>query len=81
MTRKALLTEAKYSSCYSIEHDQEKELQCPACGCEKINFISNDEAVTAGHLYLGLRATCYECKHEFTITENCWKVVKTFEND
>jgi hypothetical protein len=72
--------ESQFTSCYSIEHNEEKELQCPKCGCEKIVFEDSTEACTAGHMYLGLKAACYECGHEFVVTENCWKVVQTFDD-
>jgi uncharacterized paraquat-inducible protein A len=39
------------------------ELRCPKCGCEKI------VARTLNH---GDEARCWECGHEFVITQKCW---------
>lgn len=73
LPRKCL--KAAWCQCYICEDDEDKELQCPECGCPKIVFEENTDDFSAGHMYLGLQATCYECGHEFTVTENCWRVV------
>lgn len=48
-----------------------EDLLCPACGAEEIVIIEEDEFGAKG--MLGDRAQCWICKHEFTVTENCWK--------
>jgi DNA-directed RNA polymerase subunit RPC12/RpoP len=66
-------TKCKYVISSAIEGTsedfEERELRCPKCGCEKIVFLVE----TKGHLHLGSEVRCYECGHEFTVTENCWK--------
>jgi hypothetical protein len=46
-----------------------RDLQCPKCGCDKIVCEKPD---------LGETAKCYECGYEFTITENCFVLTRTF---
>lgn len=53
------------------DHDEVKELRCPKCGCEKLVFDIENHVE---FLDFGKPARCYECGHEFTITENCWKL-------
>ena len=55
----------------------ERELLCPKCGCPKLWLPdeANDFADLSDYLDLGKVAQCDECKHEFTITENCWQAV------
>lgn len=73
---------SKYHSCWIVEEFEEKELQCPACGCPKIVFIDDKEDLfVAGHMYLGKKASCYECGHEFVVTENCWKISGKWDAD
>lgn len=64
-----ILEEIKKRSIYMkasrINEDGEcYNLLCPRCGCDQIVADSAD---------LGTPAKCYECGHQFTITENCWK--------
>jgi hypothetical protein len=47
------------------EDGQWFDLCCPKCGCDHIVCDTPD---------LGNDAKCYECGHEFTITQNCWKL-------
>jgi predicted RNA-binding Zn-ribbon protein involved in translation (DUF1610 family) len=56
---------ASFCMATKVEEDGEVyDLNCPKCGCDKIVCKNPD---------LGEKARCYECGHEFTITENCWK--------
>jgi hypothetical protein len=45
-----------------------EDLLCPECGAEEIVILKE----TADGM-LGDLAQCWNCKHEFTITDNCWK--------
>lgn len=74
---KKLLEEIKKKACYmrasQVNEDGEcYNLECPKCGCDKIVAPDPD---------LGTLARCYECGHEFTITENCFKYEKTIDWD
>lgn len=48
-------------------------LHCPACAAEEIEVV--EEALGGGKHLLGDLARCWICKHEFRVTENCWKRV------
>jgi hypothetical protein len=67
-----------YWECSEYDGDDELALQCPKCGCPKLVLeetegLSDGEAYRAPKDRLGEKAACFECGHEFTITENCWK--------
>jgi len=54
----------------------ELELRCPKCGCAALAYdpvadVAWDDCLKLSD-YLGRKTTCFECGHEFTITENCW---------
>lgn len=55
----------------SADGSEWRDLQCPKCGCDKITVETPD---------LGADARCYECGHEFTVTENCFKLTKLMDN-
>lgn len=57
------------------ESGEEKELRCPKCGCSHLVFEEDPEDYTDMPDYFGKKATCFECGHEFTVTENCWEIV------
>ena len=57
------------------ESGEEKELRCPKCGCPWLEFPAEAAEFTDGWMYFGKRVTCRECRHEFTVTENCWEIV------
>jgi hypothetical protein len=70
-----LLEEIKKRALYmkaSVVHEDGEcyNLECPRCGCDKIVAESAD---------LGTPAKCWECGHEFIITENCFKFEKTYD--
>jgi len=69
-----MTSESHWSCCSIYDDDGERELQCPKCGCFKLVF-EFDVVLTEGHDYLGKKASCFECGHRFTITENCWQAV------
>jgi hypothetical protein len=48
-----------------------EDLMCPKCGAEEIVITKESEFGAKG--MMGDEAQCWICKHEFTITENCWK--------
>lgn len=48
-----------------------EDLTCPACGAEEIVILEESEFGAKG--MLGDTAQCWVCKHEFTVTERCWK--------
>jgi hypothetical protein len=45
-----------------------EDLLCPECDDDHIVILKESE-----HGMLGDLAQCWNCKHEFTITDNCWK--------
>ena len=47
-----------------------EDLRCPACGGDEIVVTKEFEFGAYG--MLGDTAQCWTCKHEFTITDNCW---------
>lgn len=47
-----------------------EDLLCPACGAEEIVIV---EEVGDSKQMLGDTAQCWICKHEFTVTQTCWK--------
>lgn len=50
-----------------------EDLCCPKCGCDRIAITAEaDGSIITTH-NLGDVAQCWECQHEFTVTENCWK--------
>lgn len=51
-----------------------EDLTCPSCGDDRIAVLSEagNEFPPAERM-LGEQAQCWNCKHTFTITENCWK--------
>ena len=60
------LGKPSFMSATEIDRDgQWYDLCCPKCGCDHIVCDKPD---------LGNDAKCYECGHEFTITQNCWKL-------
>ena len=65
------------SACYVTDVDyNEWELRCPKCKCPFINFLDPEPHGFDGKdngMYLGERVKCYECQHEFVVTENCWE--------
>jgi hypothetical protein len=61
----------KWVKSTAYDHDEAKELRCPKCGCEKLIFDTEEET---GFMDFGKKAVCWECRHEFTITENCWRL-------
>ena len=54
-----------------IRGKEAEDLKCPACGAEEIVVLKEFEFGATG--MLGDTAQCWICKHEFKITENCWK--------
>ena len=58
-----------------FDGSEELELRCPKCGCPKL-FFGEDAAKLTDPMYLGEGATCFECGHEFKITENCWEIAQ-----
>lgn len=54
------------------------DLHCPACGGDHLKVIG--EWVPARLMRLGDKMRCWTCKHEFNVTENCWKWRKISEN-
>jgi len=48
-----------------------QDLICPKCGDGRIGIV--EEVEFDGPMMLGDLARCWLCKHEFRITENCWK--------
>jgi len=48
------------------------DLRCPNCGADEIKIIG-EHCPRASKWMLGDTARCWVCKHEFKITENCWK--------
>jgi hypothetical protein len=48
------------------------DLKCPKCGAEEIVILEElpDSRIPG---MIGNLAQCWICKHEFRITENCWK--------
>ena len=72
---------AYYSSYTSAAFDDDSKydvlhLRCPKCGAEEIEIVG--ELAPAEYIprMLGDRARCWMCKHEFTVTENCWRPAK-----
>jgi ssDNA-binding Zn-finger/Zn-ribbon topoisomerase 1 len=69
-----------YWECTEYDGEEEKELRCPKCGCPKL-VLKEEEKEDEGTPFmsprdrLGEKAICFECRHEFIITENCWKKV------
>lgn len=65
------------SAFYTYDADRnEYELRCPSCRCPFLNFLGDvpDElGPDDDGKYLGEEAVCYECKHQFVVTENCWE--------
>jgi predicted Zn finger-like uncharacterized protein len=47
------------------------DLECPKCGAQEIVLIR--ESPVPGKAMLGDLVRCWMCKHEFNVTENCWK--------
>lgn len=47
------------------------DLTCPACGDDHLKLIG--EWYPARQMMLGDKMRCWTCKHEFHVTENCWK--------
>lgn len=48
-----------------------EDLICPSCNGEEIVILEESPFGAKG--MLGDLAQCWICKHEFTVTENCWK--------
>ena len=48
-----------------------EDLECPACGAQEIVITKEFEFEAVG--MKGDSAQCWICKHEFDITEGCWK--------
>jgi hypothetical protein len=71
---------AKYVSSSMVNDTEEFELQCPRCGCDKITYHNNGENEKS-YMNLGSEVHCYECGFEFTVTENCWKLVKIWKEE
>ena len=65
-----------FSSCSIVEEDgAERELRCPKCHCPKLIFHDDEvDEFTDGAEYLGKHVTCYECRYDFAVTENCWEI-------
>jgi len=59
----------KRATTVSPDGTEWRDLQCPKCGCDKIN---------AEKLDLGEQASCFECGYEFMITENCFVLTRTY---
>jgi hypothetical protein len=55
-----------------IGKEHAEDLMCPKCGAEEIVVLREFEFGAYG--MLGDTAQCWICKHEFKITENCWKL-------
>jgi len=51
-----------------------EDLVCPKCGAQEIVVTKEFEFGAVG--MRGDVAQCWICKHEFTITENCWRLRK-----
>lgn len=68
-------SKSKYVQSSIVEEHEDRSLQCPECGCPKIVFREEDDEINA-FLLLGCEVRCWECGHEFSITENCWKLVE-----
>jgi len=49
-----------------------EDLCCPKCGTQEIVITKEFEFGAVG--MQGDTAQCWICKHEFVITENCWKL-------
>ena len=47
-----------------------EDLKCPKCGAEEVVIVKEFEFGAVG--MLGDTAQCWICKHEFTVTDNCW---------
>jgi ssDNA-binding Zn-finger/Zn-ribbon topoisomerase 1 len=61
-----------YECSMFVENDEKLELRCPRCGCPKLIF---EEGSTKPAMEFGEKVTCYECRYEFVVTENCWEIV------
>ena len=48
-----------------------EDLICPKCGSDEIVVLKEFEFGASG--MLGDTAQCWICKHDFAITDNCWK--------
>jgi hypothetical protein len=64
-----------WTACRFDPDGVERQLQCPKCSCPKLIFKKDVSENTDARMYLGKRAACVECGHEFTVTENCWETV------
>ena len=53
-----------------IEGDVAEDLRCPKCASEEIAIVK--EIGTGSYGMLGDSAQCWICRHEFTVTGNCW---------
>jgi hypothetical protein len=47
-----------------------EDLTCPKCGAQELVCLEEAKHSTGN---LGDRMQCWICKHEFVVTENCWK--------
>jgi hypothetical protein len=47
------------------------DLLCQKCNAEEIVILKEAEGKT--HHRIGDTVQCWICKHEFIVTENCWK--------
>lgn len=55
--------------------EEAEDLECPKCGAQEITILEEGLGLRA---MIGDLAQCWMCKHEFRITENCWKVTRTY---
>jgi hypothetical protein len=49
-----------------------EDLVCPRCGGDQIVILTESRAEDM----LGDTAQCWTCKHQFIVTDNCWKFRK-----
>jgi len=60
---------------YGFQRDREIfHLHCPKCGEEELEIVE-ELAERGDHRLLGDIMRCWICKHEFAVTENCWRMV------
>jgi hypothetical protein len=54
-----------------IGGESAEDLKCPKCGSEEIVILTESGL---GAWMMGDKAQCWICKHNFPITDNCWKI-------
>jgi hypothetical protein len=61
-----------YVTPFGEEPKETFHLYCPSCQAEELEVL---EEVAHNSHFIGDLMRCWVCKHEFRVTQNCWKKV------